>query len=380
MELFDVYPLLELEPVKAEGNYVYTKDGTKYLDLYGGHAVISIGHTHPHYVKKISEQLQKLGFYSNSVQNPLQQELADKLGKLSGYDNHQLFLCNSGAEAIENALKAASFHNNRSKVVVFRRSFHGRTSAAIGITDKEKYSAPVNKRSETVFLELNDFDSLKKELIQEDVCALVIEGVQGIGGVHIPDDEFLKKARELCSQTGTLLILDEIQSGYGRTGKFFAHQYADIEADIVTTAKGMGNGFPVAGTIIGPDIEPFHGELGSTFGGNHLACAAAIAVLEILEEENLINNAASVGNHLLIQLENFPQIEEVRGRGLMIGIEFPFAIKELRSKLIEEEQILTGVASNPNVLRLLPPLSVTSNEADRFINALHNVLTQQKVS
>ncbi|GAA5521619.1 aminotransferase class III-fold pyridoxal phosphate-dependent enzyme [Aliifodinibius salicampi] len=380
MELFDVYPLLDLEPVKADGNYVYTKDGTKYLDLYGGHAVISIGHTHPHYVKKISEQLQKLGFYSNSVQNSLQQELADKLGQLSGYDDHQLFLCNSGAESIENALKAASFHNERSKVVVFEQSFHGRTSAAIGITDKDEYSAPVNKRSETVFLELNDFDSLEKELTQEDVCALVIEGVQGIGGVHIPDDEFLKKARKLCSETGTLLILDEIQSGYGRTGKFFAHQYADIEADIVTIAKGMGNGFPVAGTIIGPDIEPFHGELGSTFGGNHLACTAAIAVLEVIKEEDLIDNAAFVGNDLLQQLGNLPEIKEVRGRGLMIGIEFPFAIKDLRSKLIEEEQILTGVASNPNVLRLLPPLSVTSSETDRFINALHNVLTQLKLS
>ena len=376
MQLFDVYPLLDLEPIEAKGAYIYTDDGTEYLDFYGGHGVISVGHTHPQYVQDIGQQLKKLGFYSNSVQNSLQQELAQKLGSLSGYDDHQLFLCNSGAEANENALKAASFHNGRSKIITFKRSFHGRTSAAIGITDNEKYTAPVNKRSETIFLELNDWDALQAELSTGDVCAVVLEGIQGIGGIHIPDKEFLQKTHALCTETNTVLILDEIQSGYGRSGHFFAHQHADIQADIVTVAKGMGNGFPVAGTIIHPDIEPFHGELGSTFGGNHLACAAAISVLEILNEEQLIQNAATVGSYLKEELSSFPIVKEVRGMGLMIGIEFPFPIKSLRSTLIEEHQILTGVSSNPNVLRLLPPLSVTEQQADHFVDAFDTILTQ----
>lgn len=380
MKLFDVYPLLDLEPVKAQDHYIYTVDGKKYLDFYSGHGVISIGHSHPHYINEINRQLRDIGFYSNSVKNPLQQRLADRLGALSGYDNYQLFLCNSGAEAIENALKAASFHNGRSKVVAFKKAFHGRTSAALSITDGDKYAAPINKGGEVTFLELNDLSGLEKELSQHDVTAVVIEGIQGIGGIHIPDDDFLRSVRTLCTETDTLLICDEIQSGYGRSGHFFAHQYADVQADITTVAKGMGNGFPVAGTIIHPDIEPFYGELGSTFGGNHLACSAAIAVLNVLENENLIDRAARLGQHLLDTLADVPQIEEIRGRGLMIGLEFSFPIKELRQRLIREEHILTGVSSNPNVLRLLPPLCITKNETTRLVNALRNTLKPATIS
>lgn len=380
MELFDVYPLLDLEPVKAQGNYIFTADGTKYLDFYSGHGVISIGHSHPHYVNEINGQLRDIGFYSNSVQNPLQQRLAEKLGRISGYKDYQLFLSNSGAEAVENALKVASFHNERSKVIAFKGSFHGRTSAALSVTDGDKYAAPINKGSEVIFLELNDVDGLKKELARGDVCAVVIEGIQGIGGINIPDDDFLRTISQHCDETDTLLICDEIQSGYGRTGHFFAHQHAGIKADIVTVGKGMGNGFPVAGTIIHPDIEPFYGQLGSTFGGNHLACAAASAVLDVIENETLMDRATQLGDTLLKKLSILPEPKEVRGRGLMIGIEFPFAIKELRNTLIEEGQILTGVSSNPNVLRLLPPLAITDNEVSTFINALKNALSLIKAS
>lgn len=376
MEIFDVYPLLDLEPVKAQGSYLYCDDGNKYLDFYGGHAVISIGHSHPHYVSKISGQLKDIGFYSNSVKNPLQQKLATKLGAISGYDNYQLFLCNSGAEAIENALKMASFHNARSKVIAFKESFHGRTSAAISITDKEEYSAPINKSGEVVFLDLNDKESLKSEISQGDVCAVVIEGIQGIGGIHLPGKTFLKEIETLCNEHGTILICDEIQSGFGRTGKFFAHQHAGIQPDIITVAKGMGNGFPVAGTILSPGFEAKHGRLGSTFGGNHLACSAATAVLEVIKSEELINNAAKMGEQLKKELSSLPRLKEVRGRGLMIGMEFPFPIKEIRHRLIEEEQVLTGVSSDPNVLRLLPPLSVNQNEVDQLINAMQNILSQ----
>lgn len=375
MELFDVYPLLDLEPVKARESYVYTADGSKYLDFYSGHGVISIGHSHPHYINEINVQLRDIGFYSNSVKNPLQQKLAKKLGRISGYEGFQLFLSNSGAEAIENALKAASFHNNKSKAVAFKNSFHGRTSAALSITDGDNYSAPVNHGGEVVFLDLNDVDGLRKELDGGDVCAVIVEGIQGIGGINIPDDDFLKETRQLCTETGTLLICDEIQSGYGRTGNFFAHQHAGIQADIVTIAKGMGNGFPVAGTIIHPDIEPFYGELGSTFGGNHLACAAASAVLDVIDSENLMDRASQLGDTLIKSLSTLSEPNEVRGRGLMIGIEFPFAVKELRQTLIEEEQILTGVSSDPNVLRLLPPLIITQSEVTDFIHALKNALS-----
>ncbi|WP_372633722.1 aspartate aminotransferase family protein [Fodinibius sp.] len=380
MELFDVYPLLDLEPVKAQDHYVFTADGTKYLDFYSGHGVISIGHSHPHYINEVNSQLRDIGFYSNSVKNPLQQKLAEKLGRISGYEDYQLFLSNSGAEAIENALKVASFHNEKSKVIAFKGSFHGRTSAALSITDGDKYSAPINKGSEVTFLELNDGDGLEQELVQGDVCAVVIEGIQGIGGINIPDDKFLRAVRERCTETDTLLICDEIQSGYGRTGSFFAHQHAGIKADIVTVAKGMGNGFPVAGTIIQSDIEPFYGQLGSTFGGNHLACAAATAVLDVIESENLMDRATQLGDTLLNSLSTLPEPKEVRGRGLMIGIEFPFAVKELRRVLIEEEHILTGVSSDPNVLRLLPPLTITRNEVATFLDALKNALSLSKVS
>lgn len=377
MEIFDVYPLLDLEPAKAQGNYVFCDDGKRYLDFYGGHAVISIGHSHPHYVNRITEQLDDLGFYSNSVQNPLQEKLAEKLGQLSGYEDYQLFLCNSGAEAVENALKMASFHTGKSKVISFNKAFHGRTTTALSVTDKEKYTAPINEGGEVTFLEFNDIKSLKKELSKGDVCAVIIEGIQGIGGIHIPDNSFLQQAAELCKQYNTVLICDEIQSGFGRTGKFFAHQHAGIEPDIITIAKGVGNGFPVAGTILSPDFEAKYGRLGSTFGGNHLACAAATAVLEVLENEQLISNAANIGKQLMEKLKELPKVKEVRGRGLMIGIEFPFVIKELRHKLIEDEQILTGVSSDPNVLRLLPPLSINSKEVEQFINAIKNVLTEQ---
>ena len=376
MEIFDVYPLLDLEPVKASGNYVFCDDGNNYLDFYGGHAVISIGHSHPHYVDRITEQLNKLGFYSNSVQNPLQAKVAAKLGKLSGYDDYQLFLCNSGAEAIENALKMASFQNGKSKVVSFEKAFHGRTTSALNITDKDAYTAPINQSSEVVFLEMNDLEAVKAEINKGDVCAVVLEPIQGIGGIRLFDDSFLQEVSQLCKTHNVVLICDEIQSGFGRTGKFFAHQHAGIQPDIITVAKGMGNGFPVAGTILSPEFEAKHGRLGSTFGGNHLACAAITAVLEVIEDEQLIENAAQIGGQLLDLLADLPQVKEVRGRGLMIGVEFHFAIKELRHRLIEEEHVITGVASNPNVLRLLPPLTITEQEATQFANAIQNVLTE----
>lgn len=379
MEILDVYPLLDLEPVKAEGSYVYCIDGNRYLDFYGGHAVISIGHNHPHYVNQITEQLNDIGFYSNSVQNPLQRELAAKLGELSNYENYQLFLCNSGAEAIENALKMASFHNGKSKVISFDKAFHGRTTSALNITDNDAYTAPINDSSEVVFLEMNKLEAVKEEISTGDVCALVLEPVQGIGGIRLFDDFFLQEVSKLCKEHGVVLICDEIQSGFGRTGKFFAHQHAGIRPDIITVAKGMGNGFPVAGTILSPDFEAEYGRLGSTFGGNHLACAAAMAVLEVIEDEQLIENAAQVGGQLLDTLADITPIKEVRGRGLMVGLEFPYPIKELRQRLIEEEHIITGVASNPNVLRLLPPLSITGKEVTDFTNAMENVLTEYQL-
>ncbi len=379
MELFDVYHLLDLEPTKAKGSYVYCNNGKKYLDFYGGHAVISIGHSHPHYVKKISNQLNRIGFYSNSVQNPLQKKLAEKLGEISGYEDSSLFLCNSGAEAVENALKMASFHTNKSKVISFKKAFHGRTTTALSVTDKQEYTAPINKTTEVVFLDMNDLDGLKAELRKGDVCAVVFEPIQGIGGIQLFEDSFLRQVSQLCKQNDTLLIADEIQSGFGRTGKFFAHQHADIRPDIITIAKGMGNGFPVGGTILSPDFEAKYGRLGSTFGGNHLACAAVIAVLEVIENEQLISRSAETGTALMKQLSELPLVKEVRGRGLMIGMEFPFPIKKIRQSLIDEEQIVTGVSSNPNVLRLLPPMNISKKEVDQFVNAMKNVLTQQQI-
>ncbi|HKK46237.1 MAG TPA: aminotransferase class III-fold pyridoxal phosphate-dependent enzyme [Balneolaceae bacterium] len=379
MEIFNVYPLLDLEPVKAKGAYVYCQDGKRYLDFYGGHAVISIGHSHPHYVNKISDQLQNIGFYSNSVQNPLQKIFANKLGEISGYEDYQVFFSNSGAESVENALKMASFHNGKSKVISFDKAFHGRTSNALSVTDNEKYQAPINQDNEVIFIDFNDLAGLDRELSKGDVCAVVIEPIQGIGGIRVFDDVFLQQASQLCREHNAVLICDEIQSGAGRTGKFFAHQHAEIKPDIITIAKGMGNGFPFAATLLSPDFEPWYGQLGSTFGGNHLACTAATAVLEVIEDEQLIHNANEVGKYFKQQLSRLPQIKEVRGRGLMIGVEFPFPIKKLRQRLIEEEQVVTGVSSNPNVLRLLPPLNISKKETDQFINAMQNALKQHQL-
>ena len=376
MQLFDVYPLFDIEPVKAEGCKVWDKDGNEYLDLYGGHAVISIGHSHPHYITTIRKQLDKIGFYSNSVINSLQQELADKLGASSDYDDYQLFLCNTGAEAIENALKLASFHNERKKVIVFGRSFHGRTSGAVAITDNQKIQAPINPSDHVVKIEMNDLEKLEKLLKPKDVCAVVIEGIQGIGGIYVPEENFLQEAQRLCKASGTLLILDEIQSGYGRTGRFFAHQYADIRPDLITMAKGMGNGFPIGGVLISPEIKAWHGMLGTTFGGNHLACAAGIAVLDVLKSENLIAEASVAGNFLIHQLAQMPGVQSVRGLGLMIGIEMPENVKGLRMKLIKEHRIFTGSSSQANVLRLLPPLCINQEQASQFLTALQAILDE----
>ena len=373
MELFDVYPLFDIEIVKGRGVHTYDAQGTEYLDLYGGHAVISVGHSHPHYVEALRKQAENLVFYSNSVINSLQQKLADKLGKVSGYDDYQMFLVNSGAEANENALKLASFHTGRSRVLSFKKAFHGRTSLAVEATDNPKIVAPVNESGHITFVPFNDIDAVKAELAKGDVCAVIIEGIQGVGGVQIPNDTFLQELREECSATGTVLILDEIQSGYGRSGKFFAHQYAGVRPDIITMAKGIGNGFPLGGMLISPAIKPSYGMLGTTFGGNHLACAAGIAVLDIFESENLVENAREVGEYLMSQLKELPGIKEVRGRGLMIGIEFEEPVKELRRKLLFEQKVFTG-ASGTNVLRLLPPLVLSKDDVDEFIKRFKAVL------
>lgn len=373
MNLFDVYPLLDVEPVKAKGCYIWDKKNQKYLDLYGGHAVISIGHSHPDYIKKISEQLNKIGFYSNSVQNPLQQELVNKLGKLSGYNDYQVFLTNSGAEANENALKLASFHNGRKKIIAFNNSFHGRTSATVAVTDNPDIRAKINFSDHVTFLPLND-ESVLETNINEETCAVIIEGVQGVGGIHIPDKNFLEKIAQLCSKHNVIFILDEVQSGYGRSGKFFAHQYANIKPDIISIAKGMGNGFPIGGILIHSKIKPKHGMLGTTFGGNHLACAAAIAVLEIIENEALTNNALTIGNYLLQELNKIEKIQEVRGKGLMIAIDLFSEAKSVREKLLYEHFIFTGSASDKKTIRLLPPLSLTLEQADYFLEKIKIVL------
>ncbi len=366
MNLFDVYPLYNVNIVKGKGCKVWDENGTEYLDLYGGHAVISIGHAHPHYVQMISEQVAQLGFYSNSVINQLQQQVAERLGKLSGYDDYSLFLINSGAEANENALKLASFHNGRTKVVSFQKAFHGRTSLAVEATHNPAIIAPINNNGHVVYLPLNDINAMQQELRKGDVCAVIIEGIQGVGGIQIPTTEFMQALRQTCTDTGTILIADEIQSGYGRSGQFFAHQHSGIRPDIITVAKGIGNGFPIAGVLISPLFKPVYGQLGTTFGGNHLACAAALAVMDVIEEEDLINNAATVGQYLQEELKKIPQIKEIRGRGLMIGLEFDEPIKEMRSRLIYREHVFTG-ASGSHVLRLLPPLCLSKEEADEFI-------------
>jgi len=376
MQLFDVYSLYDIEPVRGRGNYVYTADGTEYLDLYGGHAVISIGHTHPHYVEAVCKQTAALPFYSNSVKNSLQQRLADLLGKASGYDNYQLFLANSGAEANENAMKLASFVTGRKKVLAFDRAFHGRTSAAVAATDNPKIQAPLNHTDNIVFVPLNDIEATRRELASGEYAAVIVEGIQGVAGIRMVDDNFLAELRKATEATGTLLILDEIQSGYGRTGRFFAHQHAGIRADIVTMAKGIANGFPMSGVLIAPSIKPVKGMLGTTFGGNHLACAAAIAVLEVMNDEKLVDNAAEVGAYLLEQLKSIPGLKEVRGRGLMLGIEIEGSASELRKRLLFEHHIFTGGAGEHTV-RLLPPLTITRREADIFINEFRKALSEQ---
>lgn len=373
MKLFDVYPLFDIEIVKGEGCYTYDAEGNKYLDLYGGHAVISVGHSHPHYLNALQEQASKLVFYSNSVINSLQQKLADKLGKISGYDDYQLFLINSGAEANENALKLASFHTGKKRVIAFGKAFHGRTSLAVEATDNPKIIAPINANNHVTFLTLNDIDAVKAELEKGDVCAVIVEGIQGVGGIRIPTAEFLHGIRQLCDEYDAVMILDEIQSGYGRSGKFFAHQHSGVRPDIITIAKGIANGFPMGGVLISPKFMPIYGQLGTTFGGNHLACAAAIAVLEIFEKENLVENARKVGEYLITELKKFPQIKEVRGEGLMIGMEFDYPVKELRSRLIHEQRVFTG-ASGTNVVRLLPPLVLTMEQASDFITRFKKAL------
>ena len=373
MKLFDVYPLFDINIVRGKGCHVWDDQGTEYLDLYGGHAVISIGHAHPHYVEMISKQVATLGFYSNSVINKLQVQLAERLGKVCGYDDYQLFLINSGAEANENALKLASFHNGRTRIVSFAKAFHGRTSLAVEVTDNPKIIAPVNANRHVTYLPLNDTEAMRAELRKGDVCAVIIEGIQGVGGIQVPDTAFMQALREECTAAGTVLILDEIQSGYGRSGKFFAHQYAGIRPDMITVAKGIGNGFPMGAVLISPEFKPVYGQLGTTFGGNHLACAAALAVLDVIEGEGLIENAKAVGTYLLDELKKLPQIKEVRGRGLMIGMEFEQPIKELRSRLLHEQKVFTGV-SGTNVIRLLPPLCLSMDEADLFLERFAKVL------
>lgn len=376
MNLFDVYPLFDITPVKAEGAFIWDEKGIKYLDLYGGHAVISIGHSHPHYVKKLTEQLNQIAFYSNAVKMPLQNLLAEQLGKLSGYTDYNLFLCNSGTEANENALKLASFHNGRKRVIAFTDSFHGRTSLSLGATDDVKLSANINKDHEVIFLPMND-EAAFKNAINETVCAVIIEGIQGVGGINVPSNEFLKTIESECNKLGVVLILDEIQSGYGRSGKFFAHQYSGIKPHIITTAKGMGNGFPVAGVLIHPDIKAKHGMLGTTFGGNYLACAASLSVLEVIESENLISNAIEIGNFILSELSKMDGVKNVRGLGLMIGVETEGDATLIRKKLLQDEKIFTGFSSGKNTIRLLPPLNIGTNEAKLFLNALNKILQEQ---
>lgn len=372
MKLFDVYPLWDIEPVRAEGCTLWDKEGREYLDLYGGHAVISIGHSHPIYKQMLKDQIDRIGFYSNAVQNSLQRELASLLGEMSGYPDYALFLCNSGAEANENALKLASFHTGRKKVLALAKAFHGRTSGAVEATDNPAIRAEFNNNGNVVFVPANDAAALEKELLTRQYAAFIIEGIQGVAGIHMPEAAFLQKARQLCDCTETVLVLDEIQSGYGRSGKFFAHQHAGIRADIITVAKGIANGFPMGGVLISPRIQARHGMLGTTFGGNHLACAAAIAVLKVMQAENSIANARTVGEYFIDGLKGNPAIRELRGRGLMIGIELNPGFEDLRNRLLFEKRIFTGGAGR-NVIRLLPPLCITTQIADRFLQAFNEL-------
>ena len=373
--LFDVYPIYDIEPVKAQGSYLWDSNEVKYLDLYGGHAVISVGHCHPYYVSLLTKQLNNISFYSNSVKISLQEELAEKLGNLSGYPDYKLFLCNSGAEANENALKLASFHNGRTKVIAFKKSFHGRTAGAVAATDNPSIVAPINYNKHVSFLPFNDIESAESE-ITDEVCAVIVEGIQGVGGINVCTDEFLQTLRKKCDETGAILILDSVQCGYGRTGKFFSHQFSGIDPDIISMAKGMGNGFPIGGILISPKFKASYGLLGTTFGGNHLACAAGVAVLDIMKNENLLENAAEIGEYLFKGIKEIGGYKELRGRGLMIGIEYDFPVKDLRNKLLFEHKMFTGVAG-ANTLRLLPSLALGKDEADMFLEALRVCLNAE---
>jgi len=376
MNLFNVYPLFNIHPVKAKGSFLWDEKGEKYLDFYGGHAVISIGHNHPYYQGKLKDQLEKISFYSNSVQNELQTELADKLGKLSGYEDYNLFLCNSGAEANENALKLASFHNGKSKVLYFSGSFHGRTSAAVSVTDNPKIVAPVNYSERFIKSDWNDIEQLEETFNTQgsEISSVIIEGIQGVGGIMIPTQEFLSKIKTLCEEYNAVLIMDEVQSGYGRSGYFFAHQEFEIQPDIITTAKGMGNGFPIGGVLIHPKFEASNGLLGTTFGGNHLACAAAIAVLDVMKEEKLMENARHMGDYIEQKIKDFPHIKSIRRKGLMIGIELDRDCSEVRKELLYDHHIFTGNSNDKSVLRILPALNIGTQETDLFIDALQTVL------
>ena len=378
MNLFDVYPLYNITPVKALDCTITDENGVEYLDLYSGHGVISIGHTQPHYVAKLKEQLDNIGFYSNAIQNPLQVELAQKLGELSGYDDYSLFLCSSGAEANENALKLASFHNGKSRVIAFDNSFHGRTSAAVAVTDNKKIVAPINAQQVVTFLPLNQIDLVATELQKGDVCTVIIEGIQGVGGLDEGTTEFFQALEKLCKQYEPVLILDEVQSGYGRSGKFFAHQYHNIKADIICLAKGMGNGFPIGGILIAPHFKASYGLLGTTFGGSHLACAAGIAVLDVIKNEKLMDNVNAVSEYFMKAIQQVPEIIKVKGKGLMLGVEFDFDVSALRKKMIVEKHIFTGSANNKNLLRILPPLTITTAAIDTFIVALKESLAELK--
>ncbi|MBO5880384.1 MAG: aminotransferase class III-fold pyridoxal phosphate-dependent enzyme [Paraprevotella sp.] len=373
MNLFDVYPLFDINIVKGKGCHVWDEQGQEYLDLYGGHAVISIGHAHPHYVEMISNQVATLGFYSNSVINKIQQQVAERLGRISGYEDYSLFLINSGAEANENALKLASFHNGRTRVLSAQKAFHGRTSLAVEVTANPNIIAPINACGHATYLPLNDLEAWVTEIEKGDVCAVIVECIQGVGGIRMATTEFLKGLREACDRTNTVLICDEIQCGYGRSGKFFAHQHLGVKPDMITVAKGIANGFPMGGVLISPKFNAIYGQLGTTFGGNHLACAAALAVMDVMEQEDLANNAARVGEFLMTELKKLPQIKEVRGEGLMIGMEFEQPIKELRLRLLKEKHVFTGV-SGTNVIRLLPPLCLSMDEAKDFLDRLVSVL------
>jgi acetylornithine/N-succinyldiaminopimelate aminotransferase len=368
MNLFDVYPLINVTPVKAKDCILWDENEKEYLDLYGGHAVISIGHSHPHYVARLEEQLKKIAFYSNSVKNPIQEELADKLTQLSGYPDYKLFLCNSGAEANENAAKLASFHTGKDHIIAFKGAFHGRTSGAVALTDNPKIVAPFNAHHSVSFVDYN-LDEIKAVIAEKEVAAVIYEPIQGVGGIILPTDEFVRELRQVCTDNGVVLIADEVQSGYGRSGKFFAHQHSEIKADLITMAKGMGNGFPIGGVLISPEFKASHGLLGTTFGGNHLGCAAALAVLEVIEKENLIQNADEMGYYISRALNRYQKITEIRGRGLMIGIEFEFPIAELKKNLLEKHRIFVGNAKT-NVIRLLPPLTMNKAFADKFLSAL----------